>query len=244
MDPSTLSARRILVIDDDRIMRELLMLMLGTEGHEVTSADSGDEALAMLPERANDFDIVLTDMHMPGTHGVALAQHLRAILDKSCLLIGMSGSQPVPDEVAAFDAFLEKPFTMEQLNAAAQPVQPDGPEALSSPSPPKPVLDDAIFTRLAAMMPATQLGELYRITLQDIQRRLSLMRSAHARGDEALCRAEAHSIKGGCGMVGAAELSALAAALEEEQGEFPASVFDDFDAACERLRSMLETRIK
>jgi DNA-binding NtrC family response regulator len=66
--------RRILVVDDQETMRSLLRDMLEVIGYEVTLAEGGEEALGLVQTR--DFDLVLTDLNMPGMDGTAL---LRAI---------------------------------------------------------------------------------------------------------------------------------------------------------------------
>jgi HPt (histidine-containing phosphotransfer) domain-containing protein len=84
---------------------------------------------------------------------------------------------------------------------------------------------------------------LYRITLEDVKQRLERMRVAAESGDMEQYRAEAHAIKGGCGMVGAGELSSLAAAAEggSEVGNI---AFAEFDDACGRLQGMLDARMR
>jgi HPt (histidine-containing phosphotransfer) domain-containing protein len=91
------------------------------------------------------------------------------------------------------------------------------------------------------MLPPQQLRELYQLTIDDVQQRLERMAAALAQGNFAECRAEAHAIKGSCGMVGAAELNALAAQMEAapEAGKPPLA---DFAAACTRLQRMLDQR--
>ena len=63
---------RILVVDDDAMTRELLCLLLAGDGYGVTSADSGDTALAELENTRTGPDVVLTDMQMPGICGAAI----------------------------------------------------------------------------------------------------------------------------------------------------------------------------
>ncbi|MBL8140098.1 MAG: response regulator, partial [Acidobacteria bacterium] len=59
---------RVLVVDDERSMRELLYIMLRREGYEVTLAESGEQALAALGRHA--FDLVISDIRMPDMSGV------------------------------------------------------------------------------------------------------------------------------------------------------------------------------
>jgi CheY-like chemotaxis protein/anti-sigma regulatory factor (Ser/Thr protein kinase) len=69
------SPRKLLVVDDDPSIHELIQAMLAGEGWELDSAANGDEALARLEARA--YDLVLTDILMPGMDGLTLLGHLR-----------------------------------------------------------------------------------------------------------------------------------------------------------------------
>jgi CheY-like chemotaxis protein/HPt (histidine-containing phosphotransfer) domain-containing protein len=246
---------RILVIDDDPVMRELLETLLGISGHLVETVDSGEAALARLAlhgEQAH-FGLVLTDLHMPGIQGAELAARLQAARAPGTLLIGMSGSFPTEAEKKLLDYFLQKPFTIPQFEAALQRVQAQAHGAASAPgaatassiaSAVAPItLDEEVFARLAAVIPAQQLRELYALSLDDIAGRVVQMRAALAADDLAAARAQAHAIKGGSGMVGASELYALAA--QAETGSDAGSMhLDDFAPACARLRRMLDARLQ
>ena len=237
---------RILVIDDDAVMTELLAAVLGMQGHEVMTAGCGEDALALLP--GESFDVVLTDLQLPGLRGRELAAALRSALaagNASARLLGMSGSPPSDQELSAFDAFLLKPFTAEQFAeaAAGSPVaSSSGPWTLD---PGPSVLDEAVVARLSALLPAARLKELFQLTLSDARMRLELMQKALAADDLDTVRREAHAIKGGAGMVGASELHGLAARAEQAAGA--GSTADtpplaDFYAACLRLERMLDKR--
>lgn len=71
------TAPRVLVVDDDPIMRLLGSRLLGDAGYNVETANDGVEALERL-ERRNDVNIVVTDVHMPRMGGVELLRALRA----------------------------------------------------------------------------------------------------------------------------------------------------------------------
>jgi len=238
---------RILVIDDDEVMTELLAAVLGIEGHEVSTADSGESALGLLPGQV--FDVVLTDLQLPGLRGHALAASLRSALTGSnTRLLGMSGSPPTDHELSAFDAFLLKPFTAEQFaEAAAGAVNLSTPASSGSwiPDPGPSPLDEAVVSRLAKQLPAVKLKELYELTLSDTRMRLDLIQKAMSAGDLDTVRREAHAIKGGAGMVGAAELHQLAAQAEHAAAAGSAAdtpPVADFLSACVRLERMLEIR--
>ena len=188
-------------------------------------------------------------MQLPGLAGAALAAELRRAAPHACLL-GMSGSEPSPADRAAFDAFLLKPFStadfeaavlaVHQAASATQPAQPTSTHAQPAPEP----LDERTYIRLAAAIPAPQLAELYQLTFDDIALRLVSMRDALAAADTDTYRREAHALKGGCSMVGASELAALASLAElAETGSFgDTPTPEEFTAAAERLRSIMAAR--
>src|ERR1044071_162911 len=70
LDPEVRSSVRILVVDDDRPLRETTSIFLGQEGYSVTTSGRGDEALDLLKRRR--FDIVLLDLYMSQVPGIEL----------------------------------------------------------------------------------------------------------------------------------------------------------------------------
>lgn len=234
---------KVLVVDDDVILRDVLSIVLGSKGYDVLVAETGAEALQLLEEQRDSIAIVLTDMHMPGLSGAALADQLLQAASPGTLLIGMSGSKPQAAERAAFQAFLEKPFSHQDFADAVEQVRAKQ-HPTTTPAASKPatvVLDQDIYTRMKSLMPTPQLRELYRMTLEDVRRRLTLMQAAVASGDYAAFRAEAHAIKGGCGMVGAVQIGKMAAAVEHSE-EIQLTQLTDFHDACMRLEDMLDER--
>ena len=109
---------RVLVIDDDAMSRELLGLLLESEGHAVDSTDSGAAALALLARGGAAPDLVLADIQMPGATGSRLAGQLRRACPTTTLLLAMSGSQPPRKTISRFDGFLLKPFGMREVAVA------------------------------------------------------------------------------------------------------------------------------
>jgi DNA-binding NtrC family response regulator len=106
---------KILVVDDERIVLESCRRVLG-ERFEVNLAESGREALKAMGRET--FSLILLDIKMPGTDGMAL---MRNVKDKWPLIpvIIMSGyvTMETMEEVAKTDAarFLAKPFTPDEL---------------------------------------------------------------------------------------------------------------------------------
>jgi CheY-like chemotaxis protein len=73
--PSSTTLPRILIVDDERRNRQLLEVMLGGEGYELTSATSGAEALEMVAAHAPN--LILLDVMMPGMNGYEVAASLK-----------------------------------------------------------------------------------------------------------------------------------------------------------------------
>ena len=217
-----------LVIDDDEVTRELSVLFAAEAGFPAVAVASGEEALALLLDRPAPY-AVLMDMQMPGLSGAALAAALRVACGPQTLMLAMSAN-PIPQAAQqAFDAFLRKPFSVAQLQAALTG---------------RPALSEATFHSLAASMPRAQLTELYTLCLDDAERRIGLMHTLLEAGDGDAYRRAAHAIRGGCGMLGALELAALAGEMEEE-GEPTASSavsLDNFLLASARLRRIVLDR--
>src|SRR5215467_2191836 len=69
---------RVLVVDDERSMRELLAIMLKQAGHDVTVADGGEQAIELI--KNEPFDLVITDLRMRKVDGIAV---LRAAKEPS-----------------------------------------------------------------------------------------------------------------------------------------------------------------
>lgn len=111
VDGSPPGSARILVVEDQPSIRRLLSRLLQREGHEVLLASSAEEALT-IAER-EDFDLLLTDVVMPGASGLELAERLRRDRPGLPVLLTSGGE----DERALDDrtAFVQKPFRLEQL---------------------------------------------------------------------------------------------------------------------------------
>jgi CheY-like chemotaxis protein len=228
----------ILVIDDDELSRDLLALLLTREGHTVEAAGSGDAAITALDATASTPSLILVDLQMPGLSGSALARRLREVCRDTARLLAMSASAPPEGSLAGFDGFLRKPFSMDALYASleSQANTSQEPESLEN----SPVLDLDIYRKLEAAMSAEKLAQLYALCLNDVARRVAVMREAAEKSDDDTYQREAHAIKGGCGLVGALELQSIAA-KEENVGITANHVatLAEFSLACKRLERML-----
>jgi CheY-like chemotaxis protein len=232
---------QVLVVDDDSLSREVLALLLDGAGYSVETADSGDAALLHLQTVHLMPQVVLTDLQMPGTTGDELALRMRGLCGPATMLLAMSATAPDDGAGHEFDGFLLKPFTMETFTAAIAGTTVKAAEDPNGTA--TTVLDEVVYTKLAASMRPPQLKQLYTLCLADAESRLATMRQAASGDDDASYKREAHAIKGGCGMVGALELQTLATSMEEQglSDDHVASL-KEFVVACERLRGMLIAR--
>jgi two-component system response regulator HydG len=107
---------RILVIDDDNAVRESVARMLRGAGHTVETAESGEGGVAAA--RGNTFDVILSDMRMPGISGLDVLQRLRDQHVDSAFII-MTGFGTVDTAVEAMKLgavdFVQKPFLRDEL---------------------------------------------------------------------------------------------------------------------------------
>lgn len=115
-------AKSILVIDDDRSVRQVMSRTLESRGYHVTVAPDGDVAEQMVSEAARGFDVILSDIHMPGRTGVELVPLWRAAMPKAQVVL-MTGftDRPLDEqhlEALNVAAVLRKPFNLAQLEDA------------------------------------------------------------------------------------------------------------------------------
>jgi DNA-binding response OmpR family regulator len=105
--------RRLLIIDDEQYLRDMLAHILPSYGLEVTTCGNAVEALHQ--PRLHEFQYILTDRNMPGMNGIDLTRLLRENLP-STVIIGMSGTDENVDFLlAGANDFLLKPFETKHL---------------------------------------------------------------------------------------------------------------------------------
>ena len=112
-------SHRILVADDDESVRLLVVRELRDSGYHVDSAENGAIAWDML--QVGDYDLLVTDHHMPHVSGIELVGKLRSA-QRALSVILISGLMPIADlkrqPWLGLAAALEKPFTGDELTAA------------------------------------------------------------------------------------------------------------------------------
>src|SRR5579863_4201600 len=93
-------APHVLVVDDDRRLRQLVASYLGKNGYRVTAVASAAEARARLESLS--FEIIALDVMMPGENGFSFAENLRETSDIPILML--TARSEAPDRVRGFEA--------------------------------------------------------------------------------------------------------------------------------------------
>jgi DNA-binding response OmpR family regulator len=109
---------RILIVDDEKSIRDLLCQLCTREGHAVVTAESVPDALAHL--KAGDFELLITDIVMPQIDGLALVRRARALQPEivAIVITGHAGRYSYEDVIEAGAAdLLLKPFRAAELRA-------------------------------------------------------------------------------------------------------------------------------
>jgi CheY-like chemotaxis protein len=107
--------KRILLVEDERSVRDTLRQLLRLDDHTVVEANNGAEALRLFVQ--DRFDVVLTDLVMPFLKGTELAARIKQLVpDQPILMITAYGIKASRHN--GIDAVLRKPFDLEQLRSA------------------------------------------------------------------------------------------------------------------------------
>ena len=256
---------RILAVDDVPENLELLQLVLARDGHQVTLASGGQAALALL--KAQAFDVVLLDLHMPDIDGFAVTTQWRAWQAQQgqapTPVIALSASVLLQDRQQAFDVgmngFAQKPLSVPCLQAEiARVLHLDAPAAPLLPLLPLPPLAPVAATAPAASAPLAAVcdeaaalalwgsraqwqGALQR-SMAQFPAVLAQLQALHAAAQMADVAALAHRWRG---VAGNLQLPALAQALHAvessaQQGHpLPAAAWSALAQAWQQVQALL-----
>ena len=125
------SATRVLVVDDEPLVRWSIAETLRARGFEMIEAPDAHTALVTVLESANEPDAVLLDLKLPDSDDLSLLASLRRILPRvPVILMTAFGTQEILDEARRLGVFtvLDKPFELEDLDALIE-------RALETPQP-------------------------------------------------------------------------------------------------------------
>ena len=221
------AGRRILLVEDNEVNRELAEEMLGNIGLLVDVAENGQQAIDRI--RQNAYDLVLMDCHMPVMDGYTATEQIRNDLKltqlpiiamtanaltrdrEHCLAVGMNDHIPKPIDVAVLHATLSH-----WLGQAVTPTMPAPLPTASSHDQAWPVTDIDTAAALARMGGKRSLYDRLLLRFQENQAdAVDCLRADQARGDNAAMILRAHTLRGLAGNIGATGLARLAGELEE-----------------------------
>ena len=114
-------SKKLLIVDDELGIRNLLSRVLKNEGYEIRLAESGDQAIEMAREEAPD--LALCDIKMPGKDGIATLEELKGISEEIEVIM-LTAHSTVESAVQAMKLgaadYLKKPFDVEELKIVIQ----------------------------------------------------------------------------------------------------------------------------
>jgi len=127
-----LTGLRLLCIDDEPLLRELLKEVLEFQKHTVETAETGEAGLNQFQQAARNgrgFDAVITDLGMPGVNGMEVARRIKAESPATPVIL-LTGWGAIPDEEKSFpirvDAVLSKPPRMNDLKQTLEKLVRNG----------------------------------------------------------------------------------------------------------------------
>ncbi len=112
--------RKILVVEDEESIREVVALNLRMADYTVCEAASAEQALAIFAENGGDFDAAVLDIMLPGMNGFSLCENIRR--DNACIgIIMLSAKSLESDKIKGLaigaDDYMTKPFSISELLA-------------------------------------------------------------------------------------------------------------------------------
>jgi CheY-like chemotaxis protein len=127
-----MARHRILVVDDEENLRDVLVEVLKRDGHEVHSASDGIDGLRRAEE--SRYDLVITDLRMPGLEGPALYQAVRRRYPENPPRVIFMSANTGIEEYARFladtgEPALEKPFNLADMRQVVLQVLTQRPRA-------------------------------------------------------------------------------------------------------------------
>ncbi|MDY6842963.1 MAG: sigma-54 dependent transcriptional regulator [Thermodesulfobacteriota bacterium] len=108
--------KKVLVVDDERGMRDLFVNILAEEGYNVTTAEDGQQAIELL--ESENFDIVLTDLKMPKVDGIKVIERLKSV-NYGGVGIVITGFGSIKSAISAMKAgayeYITKPINVDEV---------------------------------------------------------------------------------------------------------------------------------
>ena len=246
---------RILIAEDNLINQRIATLTLQKQGHTVTVAGNGREALDVLDR--TEFDLVLMDVQMPdldGLEATAILRQREIVSGRHLPVLALTAHAMKGDRerclAAGMDGYLAKPISAEELRQALANLNlaaPSGQLAQPADTANRDTLDDPAFDRLAFLARVGENAEAARavaaIFVEDWPRLRDRLRAALASADPAELGKVVHSLKGTLGSLSAREAlettRRLEALMRTGDRTPAANLGAELDKQVDRLQSAL-----
>ncbi|SHF92126.1 two-component system, sensor histidine kinase RpfC [Kaistia soli DSM 19436] len=221
--------RSILLADDNRINQRVFSRILEAAGHSVRLAETGEQALDLLEERADQFDIVLMDFNMPDTDGLEATKLFRMMANggRRLPIVGLTADATALMgnrwREAGMDDCLIKPVEPSVLLALVDRLAKDGLERLvpgeARPALVRPAvlpsLDEVVVERLQKLGSAEFVIELMEDYLSDAEILLERLAKSAAKGDLETFRSDDHALQSSSANIGALALGRICASWRD-----------------------------
>ncbi|MGE5174233.1 MAG: response regulator [Betaproteobacteria bacterium] len=120
--------KKVLIVDDEYLIRYSMQILIGHEGYEALTAESGLEALRLLEEHKPE--IVILDVHLPDSNGLLILKTIKEI-SPSATVIMVTGCPDIESSVEAMKMgalnYLEKPINIDELKALMHATEQQSP---------------------------------------------------------------------------------------------------------------------
>jgi signal transduction histidine kinase/HPt (histidine-containing phosphotransfer) domain-containing protein len=222
------SRLRVLVVDDEVLNRNIAGGFLSIAGHEVVCVDNG--AAAVEAAAADDFDVILMDVRMPGMNGLQATRLIRALPPpRGQVRVVAVTAQAFAQQIeicrqAGMDGHVSKPFKQAVLLAALENATalPTNTEWAATPAAAGhadaevglPVLDRAVFEEITETLSAADLQENLQILLTRCEALLRGLRMSGMLSQASELAEAAHKLAGGAGTFGFLQVAAAARRFE------------------------------
>jgi two-component system, sensor histidine kinase len=214
----------ILVSEDHATNRNFLDAVLKRLGHNAVFCENGFEALQQL--KAQDFDLILMDLHTPMMDGYQATRAIRELPGpKSGIRIIALSADAFEESraramTAGMDGFLAKPVSMQHL---ADLLDEEARQLQARPAAAGPAaFDEAMLQELRRSLPPAKIAPLYQSFVRELPASQQRLQFALMGPDAQALRAEAHALKGASASLGLVAVSQAARELEQLAKNAPA----------------------
>ncbi len=209
----------VLVVEDNEINAMVLSGFLELDGHRITWVRDGEEAVGRAA--AEDFDVVLMDLRMPGVDGMEATRRIRLLENAAragvpiiATTANIERGKMATGFEAGVDGFLGKPFQRHELTAALRRVLDRSAAARAERDGREPDIDPVVLAEHVALLGRDRVEAIVKAVGASTQKLLGEMQCALKTGNAILLADKAHALKGAAQNVGLAALAAEAKAIE------------------------------